>query len=708
MLELIAPVGTRESVIAAVQNRADAIYFAIAGKENTENENYFTTEDIEYATRYCRPRGCKVYAAINTLLADDELEAAAAMAQSAAELGVDGIIVQDIGFMRVLRRVTPDIPMIAGRRMGIENLTGAEAAVSLGASMVSLSRKLNEAQITEIAGRTKAGVIVSVFGPLCVAKLGDCYMSALLDGKPDNCGTCTQRCRRRYDLGGRKDTYPLCLKDNCLVTHLRKLEEIGVKAVQIEGREKRPEYTALATGIFARAIRDGIPPTAVEMEILDEILSEHGTSDGFFTGEAPKNMFGAPRQEKESISGLFGMDAASRVYASARKAYHTEEAHRVHITAYVVIRQGEPVMIGAEDPQGRRVAVSGPPPEIAATEALTAAAVEEVLSKTAGTTFYVSKVETAISPGVYVPPAGLRDMWRRLVTALSEKRMQLPARKQGAFPPMPMSGGFLGSPKLHFQVTQQMQLAPELMAFKPDTLYVPLKLFLDNHERALDFQRQGTEVVVVMPPGIQTGEGAKIRRRLRKAKELGISQVLLSSLGHVWMARAEGFAIRGDFGLGVYNSYTLKTLEELGFLSATASFELSMERAKRLMKPIDTEIIVYGRLPLMVTEHCMIYRSHGRHVCHNIHHLRDQAGALCPVMREFGCRNVVYSPYKLYLADRREEYETAGFCGVRLMFTTEKPWECAEIAKAYLGESSYRPNGITRGLYYKNGNMGRI
>ena len=167
-----------------------------------------------------------------------------------------------------------------------------------------------------------------------------------------------------------------------------------------------------------------------------------------------------------------------------------------------------------------------------------------------------------------------------------------------------------------------------------------------------------------------------------------------------WM-EAAGMKVRGDFGLNAFNSYTLEVLKDAGLLSVTASFELRIAQIKDLAKPINTEMIVYGRLPVMVSEQCAIRESAGRCACQTPGQLADRMGSVFPVVKEYGCRNVIYNAHKLYLADKKEDLLSAGLWGMRLLFSTESGRECAEVARGYLGLSAYRPNVLTRGLYYR-------
>ena len=183
--------------------------------------------------------------------------------------------------------------------------------------------------------------------------------------------------------------------------------------------------------------------------------------------------------------------------------------------------------------------------------------------------------------------------------------------------------------------------------------------------------------------------------------ENGVTEALVGNIGHIALARRAGMALRGDFGLNVFNTRTLDTLRDAHFLSATASFELRLAQIRDLRKVLDIEIITYGRLPLMVSDQCVIRHSAGRCACSYPAQMSDRTGNVFHVVKDFGCRNVILNAHKLYLADRGADLETAGIWGQRLMFTTEGARECVEVAKGCLGLSDYRPNVLTRGLYYR-------
>ena len=167
-------------------------------------------------------------------------------------------------------------------------------------------------------------------------------------------------------------------------------------------------------------------------------------------------------------------------------------------------------------------------------------------------------------------------------------------------------------------------------------------------------------------------------------------------------ARELGFQVRSVFGIGVYNSQTLKELKKLGVEGATASFELKFAQIRDLSKAIPMEAIVYGQLPLMITENCIIHNHTGRHSCEEGQRLVDRKGEHFPVVKAWGCRNEILNGKTLFLADKAADYQRLGLTSVRLMFTTESPEECVRVLERYLGRGRHKPGEFTRGLYYRD------
>ena len=257
MLELLAPAGNLDAVIAAVQNGADAVYMGFGDGFNARRSaDNFTRESFAKAVRYCHIRGCKVYVTLNTLVGDREMEAAAALAQQASDAGADAILVQDLGLARVLRDALPDIPLHASTQMSIHNLAGVEAAAEMGITRAVLSRELSLEQIRFISQHASIETEVFVHGALCMCYSGQCYLSGVIGRRSGNRGQCAQPCRLPYGYGRfDQNRYPLSLKDNCLIEYLRDLERMGV-ANAVVLNEDTTRIAAALPEFFDRVLVD--------------------------------------------------------------------------------------------------------------------------------------------------------------------------------------------------------------------------------------------------------------------------------------------------------------------------------------------------------------------------------------------------------------------------------------------------------------------
>ncbi len=686
MIELLAPAGSPESVIAAVQNGADAVYLGMGNFNARRGARNFTDEEFEKAVRYCRIRGCKVYVTLNTLVNDRELEPAVTAAKLASDLGADGIIIQDLGLIKAIRSALPDIPLHASTQMSLHNLAGVQAAAEMGLTRAVLARELSLEQIRFITKHASIETEVFCHGALCFCHSGQCYMSALIGRRSGNRGMCAQPCRMQYSLTGTMNEYPLSLKDSCLADRLQELEEAGVACLKIEGRMKRPEYTAIVTGIYSKALREHRKPTAEEMELLERAFSRQGFTQGYFNGDK-QDMFGV-RSETEKTD--------ETIFTTARKAYADGELRRVPVHFYTVVEKPQPAKAIAFDNEGNRAVAFGPVPERAKRQGLTESYLTEQMFKTGGTPYSCVENRAKAEPGLYLPAAEINELRRKLISELSERRAVPPTRRVGRLPATPRNLEPVADPKIIFQVRSADQLTTELAALKPDYLYAPALLMAQKPELVLPFAEQGVIPVAVLPRVITDEQSPEVYAALEQLFDAGVREALVGNLGHVFLARKAGMHIRADFGLNAFNSLSLEKLREAGFLSATASFELRLSQIRDMRKPLDTEIIIYGRLPLMISEQSLVKTT-----VQDTAQLSDRMGSVFPVARDFGDRTVIYNAHKLYLADKKEDLYATGAWGLRLLFTNESGRECVEVAKGHLGLSDYRPNVLTRGLYYR-------
>ncbi|MEL4107026.1 DUF3656 domain-containing protein [Oscillospiraceae bacterium WX1] len=693
MLEILAPAGSSEGVIAAVQNGADAVYVGFGNFNARRNAKNFTAEDFRKAAEYCRIRGVKIYVTFNTLASDREFPTLAEQAKFACRHGADAFIIQDLGVLRALRQATPEMPLHASTQMSIHNLEGVKLAAAMGLSRVVLSRELSRAEIAYICRNAPIETEVFAHGALCMCYSGQCYMSAMIGRRSGNRGLCAQPCRLNYSTGGHTAEYVLSLKDNCLIEHLEELEQIGVTSLKIEGRMRRPEYAAIVTGIYSQAVKERKPPSADDMRALEQAFSRQGFTDGYYVGKKGVDMFGIREEEKKGDQVIF---------ATARKNYLHGEFQRIPVRFAGVVRLGEPSKFAAVDDKGNQAMTQGLAPEPAFHKELTATALQTQLHKTGGTPFYCVGVKSSVDGGLSLPTAAINEMRRDLLAELMEKRKYFEPRPEGEFIPGLRLLNREDKPVFTISVMKSAQLSKELAVLQPRVLYLPLEELRDDDDALIPFlDDPDITVAVRLPRVIFDSEKKDVTGLLEKASRMGITEALIGNIGHIQFVKSLGFEARGDFGLNIYNSQTLKSMKDIGLLSATLSFELRLEQIRDLSKPLDTELIVYGRLPLMLTENCIVKNSASLCTCDNPSGLKDRQGAFFPIVPEYKCRNVVLNSKKLFLADKLDETAKLGLWAERLMFTTENAVECVAVFRRYLGQGDYEPGAYTRGLYFR-------
>lgn len=693
MLELLAPAGSPEAVTAAVQNGADAVYMGFGSFNARQNAKNFTKEELSSSIKYCHIRGAKVYVTLNTLVSDRELPDAIALAAEAAECGADAVLVQDLGILRGIKQAIPDLVLHASTQMSIHNSLGANLAYEMGASRVVAARELSAANIASICKNSPAEIEIFCHGALCMCYSGQCYMSAVIGRRSGNRGLCAQPCRLSYSIGAYSERHPLSLKDLSLAEYLQEIDKLGVKCVKIEGRMRRPEYVAIVSRIYSQAIKEGRAPSNSDLELLAAAFSRQGFTDGFFTGRKGPDMLGVREEENRSSDPGF---------AAVRRGYLNGEAKRVPVRFWALLQAGEPSKFAVRDDLGHLITQYGPTPAAAMQKELDPVALQTQLFKTGGTPYYCTSAKVQVDPHLYLPISDINEMRRNLLLELSVLRREATPVRIEKYIPEPRLRNSRTEPQLTISVTRLSQLSPELAELAPAIVYVPLDEAASSIRSLSVFLRsQHTEVIVSLPPIIHDNELPEVLKQLALVKRHGIVRALVNNLGHITLVRKAGFEARGDYGLNIWNSASLRQLHELGLSSATLSFELRLAQIKDISKCMDTELIVYGRLPLMVTENCAMKNVSGNCICTEQQYLKDRRGAMFPLLKTWGCRNTIYNSKKLFLADNSSDYRSLGLWGIRLMFTTENAYECTEVTRRYLGLGNYSPGEITRGLYYR-------
>lgn len=513
---------------------------------------------------------------------------------------------------------------------------------------------------------------------------GQCAMSALIGGRSGNRGRCAQPCRLPYGVDGpAKGGYPLSLKDSCLAGELEAMEKMGVACLKLEGRMKRPEYVAVVTGIYARLLAERRGPTRRELALLDQAFSRSSFTDGYWRNQPGADMFGVRPKNAADPKDLFD---------EVRAFYEKDNCRTVPVELSCEIRAGVPCTLTASDKDGHTVTVQGPLPGAARNRPLTAEDVAARLEKTGGTIYRCSQAAVTLDPGLALSASAVNGLRRDALAALTTARTAPPPRRELPPPPLPEAGPAPGAPLWTISLARLDQLSPALLALGPERVYLPLEA-LAECEALPAWQGRWC---AILPRVWRDRDEPRLRQWLDHAKALGVTGVLLGNLGHFPLARNTGLALYGDYGLNVFNSRALHYLGGKGLESACLSFELRFAQMRDMRKLLPAEAIVYGRLPLMIVENCLVKNSGGC-PCDGEHLLYDRTGAAFPLLPAFGCRTEIQNSRVLWLADK-PELRRLGLTYARLRFTTETAAECVQVFRDYL-DGAPAHGAFTRGLY---------
>lgn len=690
--ELLSPAGSPEALRAAVQNGADAVYLGWGQFNARRSAKNFSDEEFAEALRYCHTYGVRVFLTLNTLLTDRELPQALETATTACRLGVDAILVQDWGLFDLLRQALPDQPLHASTQMSVFTSGGACELAADGCERVVIARECSREDTRQIVENCPAEVEVFVHGALCVCYSGQCAMSALIGGRSGNRGRCAQPCRLPYN--GKK--HPLSLKDSCLTHALQEMADMGVACLKLEGRMKRPEYVAVITRVYARLLRENRPPTAQEAAELEAAFSRDGFTDAYWQGRHGAEMLGTRAENTPDPTDLF---------AQAKAAYEKGNLRTVPVDFHCTARAGEACTLTAADRDGHTVTVTGGVPEAARNRAVTEEELESRLRKSGGTAYAVEAVKVDLDPGLSLPASAVNALRRDALSALTEARIAVPPRRVQEARRLPEADCSASTPDFTVSVSDVQQLSEALLDLGPARVYFPL----EQIHRLPDFSAASVEWCAVLPRVWRDRDEAQLGAMLAQAREKGITALLLTNIGQLPLCRDSGFRLYGDFGLNVFNSRSLAYLKNKGVESACVSFELRFSQIRDLQKVLPTEAIVYGRLPLMLTENCLVQNGQGCKrdregacvpadgPCAKAHSLTDRTGTAFPLLPAFGHRTEIQNSRVLWLADRND-YRRLGLQYARLRFTDETPEQCVQVFRQYLSGAA-APGEFTRGLY---------
>ena len=660
-MEVLAPAGGRDQLVAAVYSGADAVYLGTKGFNARRKADNFSGDELKQAVAWCHGRGVRVHVTVNTLVTDGELPALWDTVREVAESGADAVILQDLAAAALFREHVPDLPRHASTQMSIHNAEGARLAKELGFSRVILARELTLPEIRRIREEVDVELECFVHGALCMGVSGQCLLSAFLGERSGNRGLCAQPCRLDFRAGERG--YALSLKDACLIPHCRELAAAGVTSLKIEGRLRRPEYVAAAVDACRKALAGEEP----DLTDLERVFSRSGFTDGYLTGKRDLGMFGR-RTEVDKASSAAVLGRLSSLYR--------RENSRVSVDMSLTMKPGAPVTLSVTD-GARQVTVSGPEPEPVRSQAPDP---RSQLERTGGTPFLLRELTQDISPGWTAKLNPLRREALEKLLALREQTEPWPVT--GEFPPLPPEGRRSMSernkeaqPKLRlrFETKDQFFDLPEAEA-----LYLPVEE-LDGELT----EKYGHKLIGELPRLLFPGGETALKEKLLALQARGLRTLCAGNPGTVRLARELGFRISGGFGLNILNSRALSEWAALGVSEVLLSPEVRLAGIERLGGGIPRGIVAYGHLPLMLYRCCPMQGKGGCGSCDGRRQLTDRQGEKFTVLCHRRQYSSLLNPVPLYVGDR----DLRGLDFQLAYFTIEDTGACrAAAARMAAGE----------------------
>ena len=668
--ELLCPAGSVDALHAAIDGGADAVYMGGTSFNARINAKNFTFEDMSECADLCHKYGAKLYQTLNIQIYDKEIDNFIRDAYKSAECGVDGFIVADMGAAKLLSKYVPNIPLHASTQLSIHNLDGAKIAKQMGFTRFVPARELSKENIKTLVDESDLEVEIFTHGALCVSHSGQCLFSSLVGGRSGNRGLCAQPCRLPYNCRG-KQCYPLSLKDMSLATHITDILELGVHSLKIEGRMKAPEYVNTVARVWRRLLDEGRNASCDDIQELSDAFSRGGFTDGYFTKNVGKKMLGVRSDgDKKASRELEKFDGIKR---------------KLPISMDISVKEGENIKIVASL-GGKSVTCIGDIPDVAISAPLTHESVYKQLSRLGNTPYTLTLLNSDIDKGLIYPISKLNALRREVIEKLENTN---DGKVELENPPLPDRI----KPEISKNTKQSKKtarfLSPEQITSVARKYFDEIYLPLEKYNSIADG--------FVMPPVVFDSEKESILSFVDKAIEMGAKIAVVSNIGQIKMLEGKSIKLVSDYRFNVMNSQHIVELESMGIFESILSPELTLPQIRDIGG--NCACIVYGRIPLMTLEKCIIRDIYGcdecnKHKAPDLLTITDRRGYIFPVAREFCHRNVIYNSMPTCMSDKQDELLRARVTNKHFIFTVETPKDVDSIISAY--KNGVAINGTVR------------
>ncbi len=688
-IEILAPVGNKEMLRAAVFSGADAVYLGFSGFNARTSADNFNADTLKDAVSFCHARGVAVHVALNTTVYGGELPALEQAIRAVAASGADAVICQDLAVATLIDKIAPQLPRHGSTQMSVHSLQGALELKELGFTRVVLARELSMPEVEHITKHCGIETECFVHGALCMCVSGQCYMSAFLGGRSGNRGSCAGPCRLPFEANALPEGKPgrlhhLSLKDNSVIDKLDKLQALGVASAKIEGRLRTPEYVAAAVSACL-AGREG---RAYDRDLLKNAFSRSGFTSGYLDGKIDGTMFGV-RSEADA-------EQTKKTLPMLRELYRRERS-RVPVKMKLEIEEGGEKLTVTDADGSKAFAYGDAEPQPARTDPTES--LHRSLAKTGGTPFAVEDQDITVEMDGgtwFIPGSAVNELRREALDALLKKREVLrpwptteehvPALPLRTLPPH-------RTLRARFESWEQV---PERALDGIEYLILPIA-------QADRVPREWRAKTLLELPRVMFGKLEEdTARRIAATQDAGFAGYEVSNIAHLRLCR--GLPMSGSFGLNITNQlaaqfYADNGLGSMLILPEVKDSDISTIAPTHNGRPVPTGVLVYGHMPLMITRACPLQNIHDCAHCDKTGVLTDRKAKKFPVRCGLGVRTI-YNPVPIYMGDKpgalTVDYGVA-------YFTLESREEAAKILEMIRTHAPFEGD-FTRGLYFKGTN----
>ena len=744
-MELLAPAGSKEALIAAVKSHADAVYLGGKMYGARASAANFDDEELKWAAEYCRRFGVKLYVTVNTMIYDDEFDDLFRYVDRLVEMHVDALIVQDVGVIVALAQRYPDLPLHASTQMHIHNVDQVLWAKSLGLTRVVIAR---ETPLEVIRKMVETGVEIETFihGALCVSYSGQCLMSSVIGNRSANRGECAQPCRLPYTLVEEKQgkfetietdgNFLISPKDLNTLHRIQELKDSGVISLKVEGRMKRPEYVAQVISAYRKQIDTGLTPQQLqqENEAMGQMFSR-GFSDGFGFNRLPKEVL------NPKTSSHVGTEIGTVIKT---------DAEYIHLQLKQTLRQGDGIRIVAKGfEEGFMVNFLYQNTKLVSS-ANGIAQLKKHMDIPRGAKIYkttditmmnairkqIDELHRTVNVKMHLSfksgqPATLRcEANGVIVEHNSEEIVQLAqnaAMDEAALTKVlsKTKDTVFAIDTIEFDidrrgfmpVSQLNQLRRETLQKLDDALsknFIPYQTGTETYEtntntvqnRWIVTVKTYEQKQVALSMGVRVfSENPDLTDEqtglvLPRAKHHPTLHLIPTIASHI-QANSHGVERIGDFGLNIANARAANYYISHGMSSVLTSVELSLKQTVDIAIKMQElygssaglEVMVYGKRELMVMRACPISALYGTtpmqcSLCHTRNfHLVDRKGVRYRMEGDATCAMRVYESQSIDKTDEIAILKENGITNFRISLDQETAWQTEKLLTRILGDS---------------------